>query len=73
MRGDAVLAAITSSGGGLYAIDDDRIRSSHAELARRGLLVELTSAAIWPVLAETPGDVVAILTGHGLKTVERGA
>ncbi|MBL8096556.1 MAG: pyridoxal-phosphate dependent enzyme [Anaerolineales bacterium] len=69
LRGDAVLAAITASGGSLYAIDDDQIRTGHGELARRGLFVELTSAAVWPVLAETSGDVVAILTGHGLKSV----
>lgn len=68
MRGDAVLAAITASGGSLYAVDEDRIRPAHAALAQRGLFVEATSATIWPVVAATPGDVVAILTGHGLKT-----
>lgn len=73
IRGDAVMAAITESGGSLYALDEDRIRPAHAALATRGLFVEPTSATIWPVLAETPGDVVGILTGHGLKSVERRA
>lgn len=68
IRGDAVLAAITASGGRVVAVEEDQIRPAHAELARRGLFVELTSATIWPVLAETPGDVVAIVTGNGLKT-----
>lgn len=73
MRGDAVLAAITESGGSVAAIDEDRISPAHAALAAQGLFVEHTSATIWPVLAETPGDVVGILTGHGLKSVERRA
>ncbi len=73
IRGDAVMAAITESGGSLYALDEERIRPAHAALATRGLFVEPTSATIWPVLAEAPGDVVGILTGHGLKSVERGA
>ena len=68
MRGDAVLAAITESGGSVAAIDEERIRPAHAALAAQGLFVEHTSATIWPVLADTPGDVVGILTGHGLKT-----
>ena len=68
LRGDAVLAAITASGGSLYAIEEEKIRPAHAAMARRGLFVEATSAILWPVVAETPGDVVAVLTGHGLKT-----
>ncbi len=68
IRGDAVLAAVAASGGHVVAVEEDQIRPAHAELARRGLFVELTSAAIWPVLVETPGDVVAIVTGNGLKT-----
>lgn len=68
IRGDAVLAAITESGGSVAALDEERIRPAHAVLAAQGLFVEHTSATIWPVLADTPGDVVGILTGHGLKT-----
>lgn len=67
MRGDAVLAAIAESGGTILAYDDDAIRAGHNALARLGLYVEMTSAAIWPALAEQPGEVVGIITGHGLK------
>ncbi len=68
IRGDAVLAAISESGGSVVAVDEERIRPAHAVLAAQGLFVEPTSATIWPVLVDTPGDVVGILTGHGLKT-----
>jgi threonine synthase len=67
VRGDAVLAAIAESGGTLLAYDDDAIRAGHNALARMGLYVEMTSGALWPALAETAGEVVGIVTGHGLK------
>ncbi len=68
IRGDAVLAAISESGGAMLAVDEAGIRAGHIALARMGLYVELTSAVVWEALSQVPGDVVAILTGSGLKT-----
>ena len=68
IRGDAVLAAIRESGGTLLAVDEAAIRAGHNALARLGLYVELTSAVVWEALAQVTGEVVAILTGSGLKT-----
>jgi len=46
--------------------------SGRAELARRGLYVEPTSAVVWSGLAQVAGKVpepiVVVLTGSGLKT-----
>lgn len=71
VRGDAVLAAVESSGGGFVTVDEPQIRQGATELARRGYLVEPTSAVVWPalgqVLEQLPDPVVAVLTGSGFK------
>ena len=64
---DAVEAA-KANAVGVSNYSAAQLRTAHAALAQRGLFVETTSAILWPVVAETPGDVVAVLTGHGLKT-----
>ena len=68
IRGDAVLVAISECGGAMVAVDEAAIRVGHNALARMGLYVELTSAVVWEALSQVSGDVVAILTGSGLKT-----
>jgi threonine synthase len=68
VRGDTVLSAIAESGGGLVAVDEPAIQAGHNALARLGLYVEVTSAVVWEALAGITGEVVAILTGSGLKT-----
>ena len=68
IRGDAVLAAVSDSGGFLVAVDEPAIQAGHIALARLGLYVELTSAVVWEAMSQVSGDVVAILTGSGLKT-----
>jgi threonine synthase len=72
MRGDAVLAAVAEGGGSLVAVDEPAIQAGHNALARLGLYVEQTSAVVWEALAgisdSDAGDIVAILTGSGLKT-----
>jgi threonine synthase len=68
VRGDAVLAAVAESGGELIAVDEAAIQAGHTALARLGLYVEMTSAVVWEALAQVSGDLVAILTGSGLKT-----
>ncbi len=67
LRGDAVLAAVAESGGTILAVEDDAIRAGHNALARLGLYVEATAAAVWDALARTPGEAVVMLTGSGLK------
>jgi threonine synthase len=69
IRGDAVLAAIAESDGTILAVDDAGILAGRDSLARLGLYVEPTSAVVWEALKQAPGEVVVILTGHGLKSV----
>lgn len=68
LRGDFVLNAIRETGGSVLAVDDPEIYAGHTALARLGLYVEPTCAAVWPVLDQVPGDLVVVLTGSGLKT-----
>ncbi len=68
LRGDTVLAAIAESGGTILAIDDADIPSGRDALARLGLYVETTSAIVWKALEQVSGEVVVMLTGHGLKS-----
>jgi threonine synthase len=68
LRGDFVLNAIGETGGSVLVVDDPEIHAGHGALARLGLYVEPTCAAVWPVLDQVSGDLVVILTGSGLKT-----
>ena len=72
LRGDAVLDAVVETGGAMVAVEEAEIQSGLAKLARRGFLVEPTSAVIWPaleqLLPELPEPVVAVLTGSGFKS-----
>jgi threonine synthase len=68
VRGDAVLAAVAESGGAVLAVDDSAIRAGCAALARLGLYAEPTCGVVWEAVRQTPGEVVAMLTGHGLKS-----
>ncbi|MEE9216555.1 MAG: pyridoxal-phosphate dependent enzyme [Anaerolineales bacterium] len=72
LRGQAVLRAVEETDGAIAAVEEAQIERGLAELARRGFLVEPTSAVIWPVLEqllpELPEPVVAVLTGSGFKS-----
>ncbi len=72
VRGEAVLQAVDETGGTMVALEEAEIERGLAELARRGFLVEPTSAVVWPVLEdllpELQDPVVAVLTGSGFKT-----
>jgi threonine synthase len=68
VRGDAVLAAIAESGGTILAVDDPAILAGRAALARLGLYAEPTCGVVWEAIKQVPGEVVAVLTGHGLKS-----
>jgi threonine synthase len=77
VRGDAVLSAVTESGGDLLAVDEPAIQAGRNALARLGFYVESTSAVVWEALRQVlesgsgaspaTGDIVVILTGSGLK------
>ncbi len=71
LRGEAVLAAVTASGGAMCAVDEEEILPGRDALARLGFYVEPTSAIVWPALGQVieklPDPVVVVLTGSGLK------
>ncbi len=73
LRGDAVLAAVHASGGQVLAFTETQIEAGRRMLAQLGFFVEPTSALVWPALRQLLASaatepVVAILTGHGLKS-----
>jgi threonine synthase len=71
VRGDAVLQAVSASGGRFLAVDEDELLPGRAALAHLGLYVEPTSAVVWGALAQVintlPEPVVVVLTGSGFK------
>lgn len=71
LRGEAVLAAVMDSGGGLFAVDEADILPGRDALARLGFYVEPTSALVWSALeqaaASLPDPIVVVLTGSGYK------
>jgi threonine synthase len=75
IRGDEILRAVTASGGRVITVEEADITSARNELARLGIWVEPTSAVVPAAIAALirddvldDGDVVGILTGHGLKS-----
>jgi threonine synthase len=68
IRGDAVLNAIRESNGAVLAVDEPAILPGRDALARLGFYVEPTCGVVWDVIKRVPGEVVVILTGHGLKS-----
>jgi threonine synthase len=76
VRGEQVLSAIAATMGTAVAVSEEQILDAHERLARRGVLVEPTSAvamaAMWHDGVAEPGErVVVAATGHGLKTLGR--
>lgn len=77
-RGAQVLAAIRQSGGAAVAVPDAALWAGHARAAAQGVWCEPTSAtALGAVdvareqgLIESGQQVVAALTGHGLKATD---
>jgi len=72
IRGEAVLKAVDETGGTMVAVEEAEIERGLGKLARRGFLVEPTSAVVWPVLehslSQFQDPVVAVLTGSGFKS-----
>lgn len=80
VRAPEVLDAVGRSGGAVVAVSEDEILASLRELHGRGLYVEPTSAVagagarriLEGAEGEPPdGDVVVVLTGHGLKATDK--
>jgi len=77
VRGRQVLEALRASGGTAIAVSETEIRRGEEALGRAGFCVEPTSAVVWPALQRLRTDlglagaavVVAVLSGHGLKTM----
>ena len=74
LRGDAVLQAVERSGGAFFVVDEDEIIEGMKIAARMGLMIEATSAVVFPILSKNghtmKQPLVAILTGSGYKSLE---
>ena len=77
LRGDAVLAAVDATQGGIEVVEESEIPAGRRALAERGFFVEPTSAVIWSALLrrlpDLPEPIVAALTGSGYKSAWNGA
>lgn len=76
VRGRAVMRAIYDSGGAAFRVNNERILETQALLARKGVIVEPTSATAAAVLPDVrahvgkpDAEIVVVMTGHGLKTL----
>jgi threonine synthase len=71
VRGDAVLAAVSATGGTMVVVGEDELLHAWDVLGRAGVNVEPTSAVAWTaatlLLDDLPDPAVAILTGSGFK------
>ncbi len=72
VRCKQILAAVRETGGALVAIPDDETLQARKQLAHAGIYVEPTSALAVAALTHftySPDEtIVAVLTGHGLKS-----
>jgi len=73
LRGDQIIDLIENKHGKIVAVSEDEIMIAHSELAKRGFLVEYTSAVVWAAIDKIPAPIqtpiIAILTGSGLKSL----
>ncbi len=67
----ALLNEISEGQGVFYAVEEEAILPAYRELAKRGFLVEPTSAIVWSALkrfrSSLPEPIILILSGSGLK------
>lgn len=74
LRGDAVLQAVERSRGAFFVVDEDEIIQGMKIAARMGLMIEATSAVVFPILLNyghtMKQPLVVILTGSGYKSLE---
>jgi len=71
-HGRDVIQAVKRSAGKFLCVQEPAIKSGQRSLAERGIYVEPTSALIHSgleqIAQDTPEPIIAILTGHGLKS-----
>ena len=75
VRGQALLAALRTTGGDVISVGEEAIKQGLEALGRGGLCIEPTSAVVWQGIrtycenhpVEPNKKLVAILSGHGLK------
>jgi threonine synthase len=71
-HGREVLGAVARSQGAFIIVQEEEIQSGRRLLAGKGFYVEPTSALVWhgieQIAGNTPEPMIAILTGHGLKS-----
>ena len=71
-HGRQVLAAVQRSGGTILQAAEDQILTGRRSLADLGISAEPTSALVYngieQILSETPEPIIAIISGHGLKS-----
>jgi threonine synthase len=69
-----LLDIVKDSNGGFASVSEEDILPGQRELAHRGFFVEPTSAIVWASLTQvvdhTPGPIVLVLTGSGLKAIQ---
>lgn len=74
VRSAAVISAIRETAGDILMVSEEAIRNGSIELAKHGLLVEPTSAVVWPALKALGGSIeknatiVLSISGTGLKS-----
>lgn len=75
VRGKEVVDIVRETGGEVLAVSDEEVKGALILLGGKGLYVEPTSALAVAAYLKYPGDVagevVAPLTGHGLKATEK--
>lgn len=76
VRGHQLLAALRQSHGAVIAVDEASIGEGIRALGRGGLCVEPTAAVVWKgvkdywnTCGQSDQTVVAVLSGHGLKSL----
>ena len=71
VRGRMVADAVRATGGSVPVVAEDAILDALGRLARSGWFLEPTSATVAAALPQIPGgELVLILTGSGLKTLD---
>jgi threonine synthase len=71
-HGREVLAAVKRSEGLILKSEEEEIMAGHKALAEKGFYVEHTSALVYSglehIAKNTPEPIIAIISGHGLKS-----
>ena len=72
IRGQDILNVVQKTHGGLVAVTEEEISSTHRILSRMGFCIEPTSAATIAGLSQLPENlrgkkIVTLFSGHGLK------